>query len=486
MGIWTRKELSTLESIGVESGTAGTHSMRRVLGRFDLILIGVGSTIGAGIFVITGTAAAQYAGPAIVISFIIAGLACLSTGFCYAELASMMPVAGSSYTYAYATLGELAAWTIGWCLVLEYTVAGSTIAVGWAGYFTSAMASLGIVIPSVISSAPIGLDSAHHFMFSGSIINLPAVGIVMAMTALLVVGIKESAVANAIFVVLKIGVILLVVCVGSFYVNPENWHPFIPPNTGVSGTYGWSGIFRGAGVIFFAYIGFETVSTCALETRNPQRDLGFSILMALLICTALYVAMALVMTGLAPYTSLNVDDPIIVALDHASARIGWLKPCVSVGAVVGLASTILMSVYGQSRIFYTMAQDGLLPRVFSQLHPRFRTPAWGIIVVGTGCALIAGVLPLDILGELVSIGTLLAFAIVCLGVLVLRSRSPGAARGFRCPGSPIVPALGIGSCVYLMTSLPIDSWWRLLIWLGIGSAVYVFYGARNSKARLQA
>jgi APA family basic amino acid/polyamine antiporter len=485
MGIWTRKELSALESVAVESGKPGTHGMRRVLGRFDLILIGVGSTIGAGIFVITGTAAAQYAGPAIVISFIIAGLACLSTGFCYAELASMMPVAGSSYTYAYATLGELAAWTIGWCLVLEYTVAGSTIAVGWAGYFTSAMASLGIVIPSVVSSAPIALDSAHHFVLSGSIVNFPAVAIVMAMTALLVVGIKESAVANAIFVVLKIGVILLVVLVGAFYVHPENWHPFIPPNTGETGTYGWSGIFRGAGVIFFAYIGFETVSTCALETRNPQRDLGFSILMALLICTTLYVAMALVMTGLAPYTSLNVDDPIIVALNHAPS-IGWLKPCVSVGAVVGLASTILMSVYGQSRIFYTMAQDGLLPPVFSRLHERFRTPAWGIVVVGTGCALIAGVLPLDILGELVSIGTLLAFAIVCLGVLVLRSRSPNASRGFRCPGSPAVPAVGIVSCLYLMTSLPVDSWWRLLIWLGIGSAIYVLYGARNSKANVPA
>ena len=483
MGIWTRKDLSQLATVIEASDSAGGHGMRRVLGRFDLVLIGVGSTIGAGIFVITGTAAAQYAGPAIVFSFIIAGMACLSTGLCYAELASMMPVAGSSYTYAYATLGELAAWTIGWCLVLEYLVAGSTIAVGWSGYFTSAMASMGVVIPAAWSSAPIGLDAAHHFVLSGAVMNFPAVAIVLAMTALLVIGIKESAFANALFVVMKIGVIVLVIFVGAFYVHPENWHPFIPPNTGQSGVYGWSGVFRGAGVIFFAYIGFETVSTCAQETRNPQRDLGFSILMALFICTALYVAMALVMTGLAPYTRLNVSDPIIVALDSGGPHLNWLKPLVSAGAVVGLASTILLSVYGQSRIFYTMAKDGLLPPAFAALHPRFRTPALGIVVVGIFCALIAGLLPLDILGELVSIGTLLAFAIVCLGVLVLRARSPSAARGFRCPGSPAVPAIGIAGCVYLMFSLPVDSWWRLLIWLGVGTLIYVFYGARHSTAR---
>ena len=483
MGIWTRKDLSQLATVDEASDSAAGHGMRRVLGRFDLVLIGVGGTIGAGIFVITGTAAAQYAGPAIVLSFIIAGMACLSTGLCYAELASMMPVAGSSYTYAYATLGELAAWTIGWCLVLEYLVAGSTIAVGWSGYFTSAMASMGVVIPAAWSSAPIGLDAAHHFVFSGAVLNLPAVAIVLAMTALLVIGIKESAFANAMFVVVKIGVIVLVIFAGSFYVHPENWHPFIPPNTGESGVYGWSGIFRGAGVIFFAYIGFETVSTCAQETRNPQRDLGFSILTALLICTALYVAMALVMTGLAPYTRLNVSDPIIVALEGAGSHLNWLKPLVSAAAVVGLASTILLSVYGQSRIFYTMAKDGLLPPAFAALHPRFRTPALGIIVVGIFCALIAGLLPLDILGELVSIGTLLAFAIVCLGVLVLRSRSPQAARGFRCPGSPAVPAIGIAGCVYLMFSLPVDSWWRLLIWLAVGSVIYFAYGARHSAAR---
>jgi APA family basic amino acid/polyamine antiporter len=481
MGIWTRKDLSQLAEVAAEG--EGKSGMRRVLGRFDLILIGVGSTVGAGIFVITGTAAAQYAGPAIVISFIIAGLACLSTGFCYAELASMMPVAGSSYTYAYATLGELAAWTIGWCLVLEYLVAGSTIAVGWSGYFTNALSSMGMTIPTAFSSAPFGLDAGKHLVMTGAIVNVPAVAIVLAMTWLLVLGIKESAFANALFVVMKIGVILAVIFAGSFYVHPENWQPFIPPNVGESGVYGWSGIFRGAGVIFFAYIGFETVSTCAQETRNPQKDLGFSILMALLICTALYVAMAAVMTGLVSYTKLNVADPIIVALDSAGRSLNWLKPLVSAGAVIGLASTILLSVYGQSRIFYTMANDGLLPPVFARLHPRYRTPAWGIIVVGVGCALIAGILPLDILGELVSIGTLLAFAIVCLGVLVLRQRSPGAARGFRCPGSPLVQLLGIGGCVYLMLSLPVDSWWRLLLWLVAGTLIYVGYGITHSKAR---
>ncbi len=480
MGIWSRKDLAQLASVAEEGGDKA--SMRRVLGRFDLILIGVGSTIGAGIFVITGTAAAQYAGPAIMLSFIVAGLACLSTAFCYAELASMMPVAGSSYTYAYATLGELVAWTIGWCLVLEYMVAGSTVAVGWSGYFTSAMTSMGLVIPSEWSSAPLGLDAARHLTTTGAIINLPAVGIVLAMTWLLVIGIRESAVANALFVILKVGVILAVIFVGAFYVQPGNWHPFIPPNTGHSGEFGMSGILRGAGVIFFAYIGFETVSTCAQETRNPQRDLGFSILMSLLICTALYVAMAAVMTGLAHYTVLNVADPIIVALDHGGRALDWLKPLVSAGAVIGLASTILMSVYGQSRIFYTMAQDQLLPPVFARLHSRYRTPAWGIIVVGVACAVMAGLLPLDILGELVSIGTLLAFAIVCLGVLVLRYRSPDAARGFRCPGSPWVPAIGIAGCLYLMFSLPVDSWWRLLLWLLAGTLIYLFYGIRHSRA----
>lgn len=480
MGIWTRKDLTQLATVATEG--EGSTGMRRCLGRVDLILIGVGSTVGAGIFVITGTAAAQYAGPAIMLSFIIAGVACLSTAFCYAELASMMPVAGSSYTYAYATLGELAAWTIGWCLVLEYMVSGSTIAVGWSGYFTNALASMGAVIPTELSSAPFGLDAERHLTTTGAFINLPAVAVVLVMTALLVVGIRESATANALFVVLKVGVILAVIFVGAFYVHPENWHPFIPPNAGESGLFGWSGVLRGAGVIFFAYIGFETVSTCAQETRNPQRDLGFSILMALLICTALYVAMAGVMTGLARYTELNVADPIIVALDRGGSALNWLKPLVSAGAVVGLASTILMSVYGQSRIFYTMAQDRLLPPIFSRLHARFRTPAWGIVVVGVACALIAGLLPLDILGELVSIGTLLAFAIVCLGVLVLRHREPAAARGFRCPGSPLVPIIGIAGCVYLMFSLPRDSWWRLLLWLLAGTLIYLFYGIRHSRA----
>ncbi len=482
MGIWTRKELSELASVAAEG--EGATGMRRVLGRFDLILIGVGSTIGAGIFVITGTAAAQYAGPAIILSFIVAGLACLCTGFCYAELASMMPVAGSSYTYAYATLGELVAWTIGWCLVLEYLVAGSTIAVGWAGYFTNALSNMGLTIPSAWSTAPFGLDAGRHLTATGAIINLPAVGIVLAMTWLLVLGIKESALANAIFVLVKIGVILAVIFCGAFYVHPENWHPFLPPNTGANGMFGWSGVFRGAGVIFFAYIGFETVSTCAQETRDPQRDLGFSILWALIICTALYVAMAAVMTGLAHYKDLNVADPIIIALERARPHLDWLKPLVSAGAVIGLASTILLSVYGQSRIFFTMANDGLLWPVFTRLHPRYRTPYWGIILVGLFCALIAGLFPLDILGELVSIGTLLAFAIVCAGVLVLRQRSPDAPRSFRCPGSPLVPAIGVIGCAYLMLSLPAGSWWRLLLWLIGGSLIYFFYGIRHSKARL--
>jgi APA family basic amino acid/polyamine antiporter len=455
------------------AGGAHAPSLKRVLGPFSLTMIGVGSTIGAGIFVMTGTAAAQWAGPGIVISFMFAGFACLLTGLCYAELASMLPVSGSAYSYANAAMGRKVAWLIGWCLILEYLVASSAVAVGWSGYAVDAAERLGFELSTTVTSAPIVLNEARHAVASGATINLPAVFIVLAMTALLVIGTRESALANTLMVILKVGVILLVVLCGAFFVNPGNWEPFIPENQGESGVFGWSGVLRATGVIFYAYIGFETISTCAQETKNPQRDLAFGILGSLFICTALYVATGLVVTGLANYTTLNVPDPIMVALDAGGPGLNWIKPLVSAGAIIGLASTILVTLYGQTRIFYTMAQDKALPAAFGKVHPRFRTPHRSIWIAGIACAALAGFFPLDLLGELVSIGTLLAFAIVCIAVIVLRVKTPEAPRPFRVPLSPFLPALGALACLYLMYSLPADAWWRLLGWLALGAVVFL-------------
>lgn len=454
------------------AGDEGSASLKRVLGPFSLTMIGVGSTIGAGIFVMTGTVAAQWAGPAITLAFIFAGFACLLAGLCYAELASMMPLAGSAYSYTNAAMGRSAAWIIGWCLILEYLVASSTVAVGWSGYAGDAAERLGLAFPSVISSAPFVLDKARHLALSGSIINLPAVSIVLAMTALLVIGVRESTLANTLMVILKVGVILLVVLAGAFFVNPQNWEPFIPEHQAQTGGFGWSGVLRASGIIFYAYIGFETISTCAQETLRPQRDLAIGILASLLICTTLYVATGLVVTGLAHYTTLNVPDPIMVALDGGGAGLNWIKPFVSAGAIIGLASTILVTLYGQTRIFYTMANDNALPAAFAKVHPKYRTPSRGIWISGIACAAIAGLFPLDLLGELVSIGTLLAFAAVCIAVLVLRVRDPNANRPFRVPFSPFVPALGAAACLYMMIALPFDAWLRLAGWLILGAILY--------------
>jgi basic amino acid/polyamine antiporter, APA family len=463
-------------------GAPSDVTLRRVLGPFELVMIGVGSTIGAGIFVMTGTVAAQYAGPAVVLSFVIAGIACLLAGLCYSELAAMLPRAGSAYTYSRAAFGSRVAWVVGWCLILEYLVAASTVAVGWSGYAGGALARLGFPLPSEIASAPFVVGAGGHLVRSGALINFPAALIVLLMTGLLAVGIRESALANNVFVLIKIGVILLVICGGIFFVNPGNWHPFIPPNDGVQGAHGWSGVLRAAGVIFFAYIGFETISTCAQETRRPQRDLGISMIVALAICTALYVGLAIVMTGLAQYPLLNVPDPIMVALDAGGPGLTWLKPVVSVGAIIGLASTVLMTLYGQTRIFYTMSHDDALPVAFSRLHARFRTPVQGILIAGAGCAMIAAMFPLDVLGELVSMGTLLAFTAVCIAVPVLRRRSPELPRPFRVPFGPVIPVLGALACLYLMYALPAGAWWRLAIWLALGAIVHAV-SRRSSTAR---
>lgn len=390
----------------------------------------------------------------------------------------MMPLAGSAYSYANAAMGRQVAWVIGWCLILEYLVSASTVAVGWSGYASDAAQRLGVAFPSVISNAPIILDKTRHFVFSGALVNLPAVAIVIAMTALLVVGVRESALANTMMVILKVGVILLVVLFGAFFVHPGNWEPFVPPHEEATGGFGWSGVLRASGVIFYAYIGFETISTCAQETKRPQRDLAIGILTSLFICTVLYVATGLVVTGLAHYSTLNVPDPIMVALDGGGPGLNWIKPLVSAGAIIGLASTILVTLYGQTRIFYTMSADKALPAVFARVHPKYRTPSRGIWIAGLICAAIGGLFPLDLLGELVSIGTLLAFAAVCIAVLVLRVRAPDAPRPFRVPFSPVVPALGALACLYMMISLPFDAWLRLIGWLALGAILYFWWNRR--------
>jgi APA family basic amino acid/polyamine antiporter len=492
MSLFRRKDVTALQD-----ELAHDQSLKRALGPINLVTLGIGAIIGAGIFVLTGQAAANYAGPAIVYSFILAGLACAFAGLCYAEFAAMIPIAGSAYTYGYATLGELFAWIIGWDLILEYLFAASTVAVGWSGYVVSFLRDLGINIPAEFTSAPYthvtppdaGLNVWRLFTegwsSTGAVLNLPAMFIVGVITILLIIGISESATFNNVAVVIKITVVLLFIAFGMAYINRENWEPFIPPQAG-EGKFGWDGIVRGAGVIFFAYIGFDAVSTAAQETKNPQRDMPIGILGSLVICTILYIAVALVLTGIVNYTKLNVPDPIAVGINEVGPALAWLRPVVKIGAIAGLSSVILVMLLGQPRIFYTMSKDGLLPPIFSAVHPKFRTPWLASAVTGVFAMAFAGLLPIGLLGELVSIGTLLAFAIVCAGVLVLRYTDPERPRPFRTPLVPVVPVLGILACVYLMLGLPVDTWARLIIWMALGLAIYFLYGRRHSKVGMAA
>lgn len=459
------------------------HPMKRVLGPFHLTALGVGAIIGVGIFVLTGQAAARYAGPAIVLSFIISGTASAFAGLCYAEFASTMPVAGSAYTYAYTTLGELFAWIIGWDLMLEYLFAASTVAVGWSGYAMSFLKDFGIVIPGHLSGAPFSYTIERGWHSTGAIINLPALFIVASITALLVLGIRESARFNNVIVVLKVAVIILFISFGIAYIRPENWTPFVPESTGRFGQYGVSGIIRGAGVVFLAYIGFDAVTTAGQESRNPQRDMPIGILGSLTICAFLYILVALVLTGLVKYDRLLVADPLSVAIDAAGPGLFWLRPFISGGAVAALTSVILVMLFGQSRILYRMAEDGLLPSGLAKIHPRFRTPYFATLLTGSFAAILAGIFPVDILGELVSIGTLLAFTIVCLGILVLRKTHPQLPRPFKTPFVPFVPVLGAVFSVTQMLSLPEATWLRLVIWMATGLIFYFAYGRRHSAAR---
>jgi APA family basic amino acid/polyamine antiporter len=461
MSLFSKKSFSDLQA------EADRGLLRRSLGPWNLTALGIGSIIGTGIFVLTGTAASQNAGPALVLSMIISAVGCAFSGLCYAEFSAMVPVAGSAYTYAYATMGEFIAWIIGWDLILEYALSVATVAVGWSGYFVSLARDIGIVIPPALAAPP-----------PEGVFNLPGAVIVLVVAALLVIGIKQSADTNTLLVAIKSLVLVVFVVAGASYVKRANLTPFVPPNLGPFGQFGWSGVLRGAGVMFFAYIGFDAVSTAAQEARNPSRDMPVGILGSLAICTVIYMLVAVVLVGIVPYRQLNVADPLAVGID--ATGITWLSPVIKVAALFGLFSTMLVQLLGQTRIFYSMSRDGLLPRVFAAVHPRFRTPHVSTVLTGVIIAMLAGLTPIGVLGQLVSIGTLLAFVLVSIGVVILRSTAPDVPRPFRTPWVPFVPIAGAVICLAQMVGLPLATWERLLIWLAIGLVVYFSYSWRAS------
>ncbi|HZZ05717.1 amino acid permease [Paraburkholderia sp.] len=465
----------------VASAEGGEHHLSKSLGALSITAMGIGAIIGAGIFVLTGTAAAHYAGPSIILSFVLGGIACAFVGLCYSELAAMLPVCGSSYTYTYATLGELFAWIIGWDLILEYAMGAATVAVGWSGYIVSLLHNVGISIPPTFAAAPGTTVTLADGSTVAGIVNLPAVFIIAVLTTMLVLGTKESARLNNIMVAIKLTVVLAFIVIGAFFVHPANWHPFIPQNTGEFGNFGASGILRGSAVVFFAFIGFDAVSTAAQEARKPQVDMPIGILGSLVVCTILYIAVAGVLTGLVPYAELNVPDPIAKGVD--AIGVTWFSVLIKIGALTGLTTVILVLLYGQSRIFFTMSQDGLLPHLFARVHPRLQTPHLSQMMIGAIVAVVAAFTPINVLGEMVSIGTLFAFVLVCGAVIYLRRSDAGASRPFRVPGVPVIPILGILFCLLLMAGLPLVTWLRLVVWLVIGLVIYGIYGRNHSRLR---
>src|SRR5213594_1918605 len=478
MNLLRRKSVTQLQADALTD-----HRLKRALGATNLTALGIGAIIGTGIFVLTGTVAAQNAGPAVVLSFVLAGVASIFAALCYSEFASLVPMAGSAYTYGYATLGELFAWIIGWDLILEYALGAVTVSIGWSGYVVSFLRDIGINIPPALSAARGTLITLADGTQVTAIFNLPAVIIIAIITLLLVIGIRESATVNNVIVFVKVAVVLLFIFGAAHAINSANWHPFMPPSTGVRENFGWSGVVSGGGAVFFAYIGFDAVSTAAQEAKNPQRDMPIGIIGSLLICTVLYILVSGIATGVMSYHDLDVPDPIAVAADHAG--LGWMSSLIKLGAIAGLSSVILVMLLGQSRILWTMADDGLMPKFVSKVHPTFRTPWIPTILTGVVVAFFAAILPIRDAASLVSIGTLLAFVIVSIGVLVLRVREPELPRKFEAPIVWFVAPMGALSALYLMISLPWRTWERLIIWFVIGMVVYFFYGVRRSNLAKQ-
>jgi APA family basic amino acid/polyamine antiporter len=479
MSLFVKKPLAGL--LAEVQETSG-HSLKKTLGAGGLIALGIGAIIGAGLFSITGGAAANQAGPAITISFIVAALGCAFAGLCYAEFASMIPVAGSAYTYSYATMGEFIAWIIGWDLVLEYAVGAATVSISWSRYLVKFLEGFDVHLPAWLATGP----------FDGGMVNLPAVFIVVLMSLLLIKGTQESAMVNSIIVALKVAVVLVFIILGWRYINNANYTPYIPDNTGTFGEYGFSGIIRAAAIVFFAYIGFDAVSTAAQEAKNPRRDMPIGILGSLAICTVLYILFAHVMTGVTNYTSFKGQDgiaPVAVAIEHMGSPNAagiltpdypWLNRAIIVAILAGYASVILVMLMGQSRVFYSMSRDGLLPKIFSDVHPKYRTPFKSNFLFMLFVSLFAAFVPARVVGEMTSIGTLFAFILVCIGVIVLRKNEPNAPRAFVTPLVPLIPLLGVGTCLFMMVFLPLDTWIRLIVWMMIGFDIYLGYGMRHS------
>jgi len=478
-GLFLRKSMHAPAN-DIESGH---HELKKHLGAFNLTTIGIGAIIGAGIFVITGQAAAMYAGPAISISFIITAIVCLFAGLCYAELAALIPVAGGSYSYAYVALGEFPAWIVGWLVTAQLLFSSSTVAVGWSGYCISILNDFGISLPEYLTQGPIMYTPGLGWAATGALINLPAVLIAAIAGTMISIGIKAAANFNNIMVIIKMCTLVLFIILGIAYINTDNWKPFIPENTGIFGNFGWSGILRGSGLLFFAYIGFDTVSTMAQEAKNPQKNVPRGILGSLGICAIAYVITALILTGVVSYTLLNVSDPMSIALDVMGPKLVWLKLIVKFAILAGLASVVLVQLLAQTRVFMAMSKDGLLVQSFSKINAKTRTPLFSSILTGLMAMAIAGFFPLAILGQIVVISTQLIFAIVCMGVLILRYTHPEFKRPFKVPFAPYVPAIGSIVCLALMSFSPAETWLQLLGWLTIGVVIYFTYSRHHSKLR---